>query len=1007
MPTTTRQIHHNNHMNIPGFVTFTTLLGLAISPAFSRTIERFDDDWRFARFGLQADGSRLPEPGISSLWSIQLAASSEELFSGRMHPVANALDGDASTRWCASDGRPEQWLKLDFGKQKPLKEIRIEWDVTDAWTQPELPYGFVIEGSNDGSEWKTMADHARPAAGNPTVSALHGSPRYLRVRTTRVEGTQWASIREIFLTGADGKAVMNQLLPATGESPSVASFPDDGWRKLNLPHDWGIEGPFRLELEGGTGKLPWRGIGWYRKHFKIPEEDEGRRIYLDFDGAMANAKVWCNGHYVGTWPYGYNSFRMDLTPFVKAGADNVVAVRLDTENWGSRWYPGAGIYRHVWLVKTAPVHVAHWGTYVTTPEITPEKGVANLEISVDNQSAKAVTAKVITEVFELPESGTRPSHPPRAVTEHVKLPAGGTVAVNQRVEVANPGLWSLEDPRRYVARTTVIVNDTPVDTYDTRFGFRTIEFTARNGFLLNGKRVQFKGVCNHHDLGALGAAVNERAMERQLEILKEMGCNAIRTSHNPPAPELLELCDRMGFLVWDEAFDCWQEGKRANDYGSLYNDWHEKDLVALVKRDRNHPSVVIWSIGNEVMEQTNVEMTKHLADIMRRTDSTRPVSNGYNNPDGGRASGAVQGLDLMGVNYFFDQQDTWDNDPRYKDMPTIGSETSSCVSSRGEYFFGTHQQNWQVSSYDLHYPGWGCPPDKQFERNHRWPHLLGEFVWTGFDYLGEPTPYLSDDNTLLLNFRSDPAKRARLEQELAELAKTSPPSRSSYFGIIDLAGFPKDRFYSYQAEWRPELPMAHIFPHWNWPERVGEVTPVHVYTSGDEAELFLNSQSLGRKTRQPGKDFRLVWDQVKYQPGELKVVAYKQGREWATQTVKTTGEAAALALAADRSTVRADGRDLSFITVRITDKEGHTVPRSHHPIQFRIDGPGEIVAVDNGDPTSFEPFQADTRKAFNGLALVIVRPKPGATGSFTVTATSPGLASAETMVTGVTPSGDP
>jgi beta-galactosidase len=393
-------------------------------------------------------------------------------------------------------------------------------------------------------------------------------------------------------------------------------------------------------------------------------------------------------------------------------------------------------------------------------------------------------------------------------------------------------------------------------------------------------------------------------------------------------------------------------------------------------------------------------MTKHLADIMRRADPTRPVSNGYNNPNGGRASGAVQGLDMMGVNYFFNEQDKWDNDPRYKDMPTIGSETSSCVSSRGEYFFGTHKKNWHVSSYDLDHPGWGCTPDKQFQINNRWPHLLGEFVWTGFDYLGEPTPYLSGDNTQLLNFRNDPAKLAQLEKELAAMGKTTPPSRSSYFGIVDLAGFPKDRYYIYQAEWRPDHPMAHILPHWNWPERAGEVTPVHVYTSGDEAELFLNEKSQGRKTRAPGKDFRLVWDQVKYQPGELKVVSYKQGKEWATQTVKTTGKAQSLAMAADRAKIKADGRDLSFVTVRVTDKDGLTVPRSHNPIQFAIDGPGEIVAVDNGDPTSFEPFQADTRKAFNGLALVIVRQKPGSTGPFTIKAASPGLAPASVVVTG-------
>ncbi len=785
-----------------------------------------------------------------------------------------------------------------------------------------------------------------------------------------------------------------------GDSPAVAAFDDEAWRQLSVPHDWGIEGPFRLELAGDTGKLPWKGIGWYRKHFAIPAADQGRRVFIDFDGAMAYAKVYCNGQYVGTWPYGYNSFRLELTPFLRFGADNVLAVRLDTESWDSRWYPGAGIYRHVWLVKTHAVHVAHWGTYLTTPELTAESGLVNLAITLDNQALTAANPTVVTEVYEVLDSGLIPNRSPMSAPATVTIPAQGSTTLTQQITVPTPKLWSLESTHRYIARTVVRLGDETVDSYNTPFGFRTLKFTAREGFLLNGKRVPLNGTCNHHDLGALGAALNERALERQLEILKAMGCNALRTSHNPPAPELLDLADRMGFLVWDEAFDCWAGGKKPSDYNKLYARWHERDLRALVLRDRNHPSVIIWSIGNEVREQQDVVMTKHLADIMRAVDPTRPVSNGYNNPDGGRKSGAVQGLDLMGVNYNFNQQDRWDQDPRYANLPTMGSETSSCVSSRGEYFFGASRTAWQVNSYDQDHPGWGCTPDAQFRVNARWPHLLGEFVWTGFDYLGEPTPFGSGDNTQLLNFRNDPTKRAELEREMAELAKKSPPSRSSYFGIIDLAGFPKDRYYIYQAQWRPEFPMAHLLPHWNWPERVGQITPVHVYTSGDEAELFLNGRSLGRKARKPGVDFRLVWDDVKYEPGELKVVTYKQGKEWATDTVKTTGPAAKLALAADRATLTADGRDLSFITVRIADPHDLTVPRSHPMVKFAIDGPGEIVAVDNGDATSFEPFQATQHSAFNGLALVIVRSKPGCPGTFTVKATADNLAPATLTITG-------
>ncbi|MFV8346994.1 beta-galactosidase GalB [Flavobacterium sp. ZB4P13] len=770
------------------------------------------------------------------------------------------------------------------------------------------------------------------------------------------------------------------------------TFNDSAWQKLNLPHDWAITGPFRSELTGETGKLPWKAIGWYRKHFTVPASDAGKLIFVDFDGAMAYAKIWLNGKYVGTWPYGYNSFRMDLTPFIKPGQENILAVRLDTESWDSRWYPGGGIYRHVWLVKTNPVHVGHWGTYITTPKITNKSALVKLAVTVDNATNKKVNAIVRTSLFEL-DVNNKPKTKVATTKESIlELKPGTSTVTESEVAIANPKRWDIKSPNRYVAQTSISINGKIVDTYNTPFGIRTIEFTATKGFLLNGKRVEIKGTCNHHDLGALGAAINTSALRRQLKMLQDMGCNSLRTSHNPPAPELLELADQMGFLVWDEAFDAWKTGKKKNDYNKLYDEWHEKDLKALVHRDRNHPSVFIWSIGNEVMNQRDVEMTKHLADIMRKEDPTRPVSNGYNDPDGGRDVGAVVSLDIMGVNYFFSQQPKWDADPRYKDKPTIGSETASTVSSRGEYFFDDkyNKKTWQISSYDDAFPGWGCSPDEQFRTNAKFPNLLGEYVWTGFDYLGEPTPYNSDE-TNLLNFRSDPSKKAELEKKLEELRKSNPPSRSSYFGIIDLAGFPKDRFYSYQSHWRPELPVAHIFPHWNWSERIGLVTPVHVYTSGDEAELFLNGKSLGRKKMTPGKDFRLIWEDVKYIPGELKVVCYKNGKQWATDVVKTTGESAKLILSADRSVIMADGSDLSFITVKVTDKEGLTVPRSHSLIKFSIEGPGEIVATDNGDATSFVPFQSHERQAFNGMALVIVKAKKGQKGLFTVKAESDGL----------------
>jgi len=780
---------------------------------------------------------------------------------------------------------------------------------------------------------------------------------------------------------ADGTTLSE---PPGMENPVVN---DENWRKLDLPHDWAIEGPFRIELAGETGKLPYQGIGWYRKHFSIPASDASKRIFIDFDGAMAYAQIWLNGKYIGTWPYGYSSFRMDLTPYLKFGEKNVLAVRLDTEKWESRWYSGAGIYRHVWMVKTDLVHVAHWGTYITTPDISDKSASADIVVNIDNQDTKNVEATIKTVIFELGNDNISGKEVASFSETSLKLTSGTSGKTVAQASIPNPKRWDIDAPNRYLAQTTILIDGKTVDIYNTPFGIRTTEFTARNGFLLNGRRVPIQGTCNHHDLGALGTAINTSALRRQLTILKEMGCNSLRTSHNPPAPELLELADQMGFLVWDEAFDCWKTGKRSLDYNKLYDEWHEKDLRALIDRDRNHPSVFIWSIGNEVADQENIEMTAHLAGIVHSEDPTRPVSNGYNDSDGSREVGSATSMDIMGVNYFFGHQAKWDADPRYADKPTIGSETSSCVTSRGVYFFDKDYQDYQISSYDYAHPDWGCYPDEQFRTNSKFPHLLGEYVWTGFDYIGEPTPYNSDE-TNLLKLRNDPSGKDELEKKLAELQKSTPPSRSSYFGIIDLAGFPKDRYYLYQSLWRPDFAMTHILPHWNWNERIGRITPVHVYTSGDEAELFLNGKSLGRRSKTAGQDFRLVWDSVAYQPGELKVIAYKNGTPWATEVMKTTGEAKKLGLSADRNFISSTGDDLVFITVKVQDKDGLTVPRSKPLIKFEIEGPGEIVATDNGDACSFVPFKSLDREAFNGLALVIIKAIKGAKGSIQVKACS-------------------
>ncbi|MDF7823910.1 glycoside hydrolase family 2 TIM barrel-domain containing protein [Pontiellaceae bacterium B12227] len=757
-----------------------------------------------------------------------------------------------------------------------------------------------------------------------------------------------------------------------------ASVNDSGWRILDVPHDWGIEGPFRAELPNRTGKLPWAGIGWYRKTFDAPASDAGKKVFIDFDGAMSDTKVWLNGEHVGEWPYGYSSFRLELSKHWKAGEKNTIAVRLDNKPESSRWYPGGGIYRNVRLVKTDPVHVAHWGVFVTTPVVSSDCATIRVQTEIVGPYDK-----VVHEIIETGKKGQ---------------------GAKCHLSIDFPKRWDLDSPNLYTLRTTVFRGGKTVDEVETRFGVRTISYTAE-GFFLNGKKVFMKGVCLHHDLGPLGSAINTRALERQIEILQEMGCNAIRTSHNPPAPELLELCDRMGMLVQVEAFDCWKQGKAPNDYSRHFPEWHEKDLRAMIKRDRNHPCVVMWSTGNEIREQGNKAghlISQRLTDIAHDEDPTRLVTAGCNNSKAG-FNGFEKTVDLFGYNYKAKENARYYRQflNQRPDIPLYGSETASCVSSRGEYFFPVIDEKgkgsggrFHVSSYDLFAPPWAYKPDVEFQALDTYPKIFGEFVWTGFDYIGEPTPY-NQDKTNLLNF-TDPEERKRMAEELKKLGSNIPP-RSSYFGIVDLCGFKKDRFYIYQARWRPELPMAHILPHWNWPERIGKVTPVHVYTSGDEAELFLNGKSLGRKMK--GEyEYRLRWDDVIYQPGELRVVAYKDGKRWAEDIVKTTGDAAQVELRADRSVISADGLDLSFITVQVSEKDGLLVPRSHNTVKFTIEGPGEIIAVGNGDPTSHESFQSLERKVFNGLALVVVRSIKGETGTIKLIAKSNGLRASEVML---------
>ncbi|MDD4032367.1 MAG: beta-galactosidase GalB [Bacteroidales bacterium] len=779
-------------------------------------------------------------------------------------------------------------------------------------------------------------------------------------------------------------------------------FSDASWRGLDLPHDWGVESDFDINLNGGTGKLPFFGIGWYRKTFEIPAADKGKKIYLDIDGAMSYSLVWLNGKFVGGWPYGYASFRLDLTPYIKTGGKNVLAIRLDNPQNSSRWYPGGGLYRNIWLVKSDPVHIAQWGVTVTTPVATKESASVGVKVKVQNNLKSDVNVSVKTSVYAIDKTGNITGSPVAVKqTEVASVKAEKETAFNLALNIQKPALWDLANPNLYCAVSEIYQGKERVDRQETRFGVRTLVYDANKGFLLNGQRVQLNGVCNHHDMGALGSAIHVRALERQIEILQDMGCNAIRTSHNMPAPELVELCDKMGMLLMVESFDCWARGKTPEDYGQAFVDWHEKDMRAMVRHFRNNPSVIMWSIGNEIGEQgrpNEFYIAARLTEIAKSEDPTRPTTAGCNSPNAG-FNGFGKNFDLMGYNYKPTVYERFHAEVPMQ--PVYGSETASCISSRGEYFFpvvNTKSQgkgNFQMSSYDLYAPAWATPPDVEFAAQDKNKFVFGEFVWTGFDYLGEPTPY-SGDVTNLLNF-TDPVERAKMQAQLDSIGKIRLPSRSSYFGFIDLAGFKKDGFYIYQARWRPNLPMAHILPHWNWAERVGQNTPVHVYTSGDEAELFLNGRSLGKRTK--GEfEYRLRWDSVLYEPGELKVVAYKGGREWATETVKTTGAPSKLMMTPDRSVIQADGTDLSYVTVAIADKDGLTVPRSKNRVKFTISGPGEIVATDNGDATCLESFKSPQRNAFNGLCLAIIRTKRGETGEIRVTATSEGLSEASVVI---------
>ena len=896
---------------------------------------------------------------------------------------------------------------------------------TAAATTPQIQTEASTSGANPPRERISLDQGWRFQKGDPAgnaVSLLYDTRT--KVKETIDGGPADAQAKELATVTAPAQTVIKAWILPTGNAfikdparrfvrpkgnwgGDVAyvqrDFDDRVWQAVNLPHDWAIEGPFLTTGPyGGMGRLPSWGIGWYRKKLSIPSTDAGKSIFLDVDGAMSYATVWLNGHLVGGWPYGYSSWRVDLTPYVLVGDDNQLAIRLDNPPDSSRWYPGGGIYRHVWLTKTAPVHVGDWGTCVTTRDVSAASATIDVAVMIDNTREHTARVRIASQIFVLDAAGRKTGDAVASIDPtEATIAAGASATLKGSVVMTNPKLWGPpphQRPNRYVAVTTVSEDARVTDVYETAFGIRTVRFDPAAGIFVNGEHIPIQGVDQHHDLGALGAAFNHRAAQRQLEILRDLGCNALRMSHNPPAPELLELTDEMGFLVMDEAFDCWVRGKTPNDFHLIFPDWHEQDLRVLVRRDRNHPSVILWSVGNEVGEQytgdEGAAVAKQLCDIVHDEDPTRPTTSAMNFAKPDMAMPAV--LDVISLNYQGEgirQDPEFEGTNRIRTAPQydayhakfpekliLSSETASAFSSRGVYLFpvakeisapvrdgrGGDSKNHQVTAYELHAVDFGSSADKVFASVARHPFVAGEFVWTGWDHLGEPTPYYE--------------------------------ARSAYCGIIDLAGFKKDRFYLYQSHWRPELPMAHLLPHWTWPERVGQVTPVHVFTSGDEAELFLNGKSLGRKVKH-ASEYRLRWDDVVYEPGELKVVAYKDGKPWATDTVRTANAPAKLEVTPDRPEILADGSDLSFVTVRVVDENGLLAPRADHRLTFTIHGPGEIVATDNGDPTSFEPFQAPERKAFNGLCLAIVRAKPGQTGTIELTATGEGLRSGTTIIT--------
>ena len=764
-------------------------------------------------------------------------------------------------------------------------------------------------------------------------------------------------------------------------------FNDSRWQTVTVPHDWAIYGPFsktndlqkvaitqdgQKEAEshaGRTGGLPFVGAGWYRYHFKAPQFTQGKKATIIFDGAMSNATVYLNGKKVGYWPYGYNSFHFDITEFMEVGKENILAVRLENYPESSRWYPGAGIYRNVHLRITEAAHIPVWGTQLTTPVINADFAKINLKTKLSKpENTRVEDFYLVTEIKDA--SGKTVASLKSA------LGAYDNNVFEQELIVKQPVLWDTENPALYKAVSKLYQGNELRDEYTTTFGIRSIEIIPDQGFFLNGKRTQFKGVCLHHDLGPLGAAVNDAAIRRQLRIMKDMGVNAIRTSHNMPAPEVVKACDEMGIMIMAETFDEWKHPKQKNGYNRYFDEWAEKDLVNLIHHYRNNPSVVMWCIGNEVPEQ-GIEgaskIARFLQDICFREDPTRFVTQGMDQPQSVINNNFAATMQVAGFNYR-----TYAYPEAYKKLPQqiiLGAETASTISSRGIYKYPVVRRampkydDHQISSYDVEHCDWSDLPEDNFIQHEDLPYAIGEFVWTGFDYLGEPTPYY-----------------------------TNWPSHSSLFGIVDLAGIPKDRFYLYRSHWNKKENTLHVLPHWNSKGREGEVTPIFVYTNHPSAEVFINGKSQGRQTKDTSftvhntankrslenfdrqKRYRLMWMDTRYEPGTVKVIAYDQaGKAVEEKEIHTPGKPHHMVLTADRSVLNADGKDLSFIRVSVVDKDGNLCSDDTRKIEFEVKGAGTYHAVANGNSVSLESFQAPFMKVFSGELTAIARSgtKPG------------------------------